>query len=202
LALVSGFSHKLIQQNLTIVAEMASTGEVAAFGVDVHEAYWASLISTTGFKLPRPQSGVLIGGDVTQPEMAAVARGLFDLGFKLYTSSPEVEAFLNNMPHIKAKKIFFPAQDKRLLREVFDDHDIEMVVNLARARGRSATDEDYVARRNAVDFGLPLLNNARCAKLFVEALEKKVPKGGLRKYTEGRIPSEVRSWREFVGYRA
>ena len=57
-------------------------------------------------------------------------------------------------------------------------------------------------RRNAVDFGLPLLNNARCAQLFVEALAKKIPQGGLRKYTEGRIPSEVRSWREFVGKRA
>ena len=56
--------------------------------------------------------------------------------------------------------------------------------------------------RNAVDFGLPLLNNARCAQLFVEALAKKIPQGGLRKYTEGRIPSEVRSWREFIGKRA
>ena len=56
--------------------------------------------------------------------------------------------------------------------------------------------------RNAVDFGLPLLNNARCAQLFVEALAKKIPQGGLKKYAEGRIPSEVHSWREFVGKRA
>jgi hypothetical protein len=53
--------------------------------------------------------------------------------------------------------------------------------------------------RNAVDFGFPLLNNARCAQLFVESLARKIPQGGLRKYTEGRIPSEVKSWREFVG---
>ena len=56
--------------------------------------------------------------------------------------------------------------------------------------------------RNAVDFGLPLLNNAKTAQLFVESLAKKIPQGGLRGYTEGRIPSEVRSWREFVGKRA
>lgn len=59
-----------------------------------------------------------------------------------------------------------------------------------------------VSLRNAVDFGLPLLNNARCAQLFVEALAKKIPEGGLREYTEDRIPSEVKSWREWVGYRA
>jgi carbamoyl-phosphate synthase large subunit len=56
--------------------------------------------------------------------------------------------------------------------------------------------------RNAVDFGLPLLNNAQCAKLFVDALKLKVPQGGLRPYTEGKVPTEVRSWSEYVGYKA
>ena len=126
---------------------MASTGEVAAFGKNVHEAYWAALTSTTGFKLPRAGSGVLIGGDTTAPEMATVARGFVDLGFKLYTSSTHVEDFLNELPYVSAKKIFFPTKDKRLLREVFDEHDIECVVNLGTRRPVDATDEDYVARR-------------------------------------------------------
>ncbi|KAF7793491.1 hypothetical protein EIP86_004603 [Pleurotus ostreatoroseus] len=182
--------------------EMASTGEVASFGQDIHEAFWASLLSTTGFKVPRANSGVLIGGDITKPEMRTVAKSLTDLGFKLYCSSPVVEEFLNNIPYVSAKRIFFPTRDKRKLREVFDEYEIECVINLAKARGKDAVDEDYVARRNAVDFGLPLLNNARCAQLFVEALAKKIPQGGLKKYAEGRIPSEVRSWREFVGKRA
>lgn len=200
---------------------MASTGEVASFGKDIHEAYWASLQSTTGFKVPRAGSGVLLGGDIAKPEMVTIAKGLIDLGFKLYCSSPVVEEFLNNIPYVVAKRIFFPTKDKRKLREVFDDHEIQCVINLAKSRGTSATDEDYVARRcvyllffcdflfiisvansNAVDFGLPLLNNARTAQLFVESLAKKIPTGGLRGYTEGRIPSEVRSWAEFVGMRA
>ncbi|KAG1860828.1 hypothetical protein F4604DRAFT_1882575 [Suillus subluteus] len=182
--------------------EMASTGEVASFGTDIHEAYWASLLSTTGFKVPRLNSGVLIGGDTTKPEMAIVAKELLHLGFKLYCSSPEVEAYLNNLPYITAKRIFFPKTDKRKLREVFDEYEIQCVINLAKARGTGFTDEDYVARRNAVDFGLPLLNNARCAQLWVEALGKKIAQGGLTKYTEGKVPPEVRSWREFVGWRA
>lgn len=182
--------------------EMASTGEVASFGTDIHEAYWASLLSTTGFKVPRLNSGVLIGGDVTKPEMATIAKELLHLGFKLYCSSPEVEAYLNNLPYVTAKRIFFPKTDKRKLREVFDEYEIQCVINLAKARGTGFTDEDYVARRNAVDFGLPLLNNARCAQLWVEALGKKIAQGGLTGYAEGKIPPEVRSWREFVGWRA
>ncbi|CAE6458358.1 unnamed protein product [Rhizoctonia solani] len=182
--------------------EMASTGEVASFGKDVHEAYWASLLSTTGFKPPKLGSGVLIGGDITKPEMTTVAKQLIDLGFKLYCSSHQVEDFLNSIPYVSCKRIFFPTKDKRKLREVFDEHNIQCVINLAKARGKNAVDEDYVARRNAVDFGLPLLNNARCAQLFVEALAKKIPEGALRPYYEGRIPSEVKSWREFVGHAA
>ncbi|KAF8806531.1 carbamoyl-phosphate synthase [Phlegmacium glaucopus] len=182
--------------------EMASTGEVASFGKDIHEAYWASLLSTTGFKIPRAGSGVLLGGDITKPEMASIAKQLNTLGFKLYCSSPIVEEFLNNIPHLTAKRIFFPKTDKRKLRMVFDEYEIQTVINLAKFRGTNFTDEDYVARRNAVDFGLPLLNNAKTAQLFVESLAKKIPLGGLQGYREGHIPSEVRSWREFVGKRA
>ncbi|OCB91040.1 carbamoyl-phosphate synthase [Sanghuangporus baumii] len=181
--------------------EMASTGEIASFGKDVYEAYWAAVQSQTGWKNPRPGSGVLIGGDITKPEMRSIAKKLSDLGFRLYCSSPIVEGHLNNPPYMTCKRIFFPTKDKRKLREVFDEYEIQCVINLARSRAESATNEDYVARRNAVDFGLPLLNNAQCAQLFVEALARKMLQGGLRPYTEGRIPSEVKSWAEFVGVR-
>ncbi|KAH8115301.1 carbamoyl-phosphate synthase [Phellopilus nigrolimitatus] len=181
--------------------EMASTGEIASFGKDIYEAYWAAVQSQTGFKNPVAGSGVLIGGDIAKPEMRAIAKKLADLGFKLYCSSPVVEEHLNNPPYLSCKRIFFPTKDKRKLREVFDEYEIQCVFNLAKSRAESATDEDYVARRNAVDFGLPLLNNAQCAQLYVEALARKMPQGGLRPYTEGRIPSEVKSWAEFIGVR-
>ena len=126
---------------------MASTGEVASFGKDIYEAYWASLLSTTGFKVPRAGSGVLIGGDISTPEMASIAKQLIELGFKLYCTSPVVEDFLNNIPYVKAKRIWIPRTDKRKLREVFDEFDIQSVYNLAKSRASDFEDEDYVARR-------------------------------------------------------
>ena len=181
-----------------LCVEMASTGEVASFGKDVHEAYWASISSTNGFRIPKAGKGVLIGGDINKPEIKLVAEKLTKLGFKIYCSNPQVEEHLNESGLSPTKRIFFPTKDKRKLREVFDDHEIQFVINLAKARGQDTLDEDYVARRNCVDFGLPLFNNARLAQLYVEALEKKMPQGGLEGYVEGRIPSEVRSWKEFV----
>jgi len=133
------------------------------------------------------------------PEMATVAKGFSDLGFKLYCSSPVVEKYINSLPYMSIKKIFFPTKDKRKLREVFEEYEIQAVINLAKSRGRDTVDEDYVARRNAVDFGIVLINNARCAQLFVESLAQKMPQGGLEAYQEGHRPSEVKSWREWVG---
>jgi len=60
--------------------------EVAGFGKDVHEVYWASQPSTTSFKVPREKSGVLIGSDVIKLEMKAIAKMLSDFGFKLSLS--------------------------------------------------------------------------------------------------------------------
>ena len=55
---------------------MASTGEVAAFGRNVQEAYFNATMSVNGFKLPKLGSGVLIGGDIDRPEIGLVAKGL------------------------------------------------------------------------------------------------------------------------------
>ena len=125
-------SNQKLPCALANFAEMASTGEVASFGKDIHEAYWAALLSVNGFKLPRPHSGILLGGDINRPEMAVVAANLMRLGFHLYThcklnrrlsrvsadhSAPEVTAHINDQPYLSIKKIMVPVKDKRKLRE-------------------------------------------------------------------------------------
>ena len=113
---------------------MASTGKVACFGSNVYEAYWASLLSTTSFKPPRPRSGVLIGGSPNTPGLPFIAKTLHSLGFKLCVSSAMVEATLTAIPHVTCKHVFFPTTDKRRLREVFDEYEIQSVINLAQGR--------------------------------------------------------------------
>jgi len=177
--------------------EMASTGEVASFGKDIHEAYWAALLSVNGFKLPRPNSGILLGGDVNREEMVQVAENLINLGFKLYTHAADVESYINSKPYLSIKKIMVPVKDKRKLREVLEENEITSVINIARSRAADTLDPDYASRRAAVDFGIPLINNAKLAVLFTETLAKKFHKSPLP-YVEGNIPSEVKSWKEFV----
>lgn len=137
--------------------EMASTGEIACFGTNLVEAYWTSLQSTMNFRMPEPGEGLLLGGDVSEAWLKQVVDYLSPLGYKLYAAGADVKTFLeSSCPSVSVEVIEFPKEDKRALREVFKKYDIRGVFNLAKARGKTTLDVDYVMRRNAVDFGVPL----------------------------------------------
>jgi len=173
--------------------EMASTGEMACFGKNLVEAYWAAMQSTMNFRLPQPGEGLLFGGDTSNNELVQIVKYLNPLGYKLFAANKEVKAFLEKgVEGASVEVIEFPVEDKRALREVFEKYDIRGVFNLALRRASSLVDEDYVMRRNAVDFGVPLFMEPKTAVLSAQCMSEKLPK------QEG-IPAEVRRWSEFIG---
>ncbi|KAG5357743.1 Carbamoyl-phosphate synthase arginine-specific large chain [Yarrowia sp. B02] len=172
--------------------EMASTGEVACFGADKLEAYWTSIQSTMGFKVPQPPCGVLLGGDLTE-QLVEIAKNSANTGYKLYCASPELAQILTEATSSNVSTIEFPKTDKRALREIFQKYDIQCVYNLTRSRAESLLDENYVMRRNAIDFAIPLFNEPQTAKLMSECLLTRINK------KTGEIPPEVRRWSEFIG---
>lgn len=174
--------------------EMSSTGEIACFGKDLVEAYWASLQSTMNFRMPEPGEGLLFGGDVTKDALVSIVDYLSPLGYKLYAAEKEVKEFLEKSAkgNVSVEVIEFPTEDKRALREVFQKYDIRGVFNLALARGKTVLDVDYVMRRNAVDFGVPLFMEPKTAELFARCMSEKLPR-------KKGIPGEVRRWSDFIG---
>jgi len=148
--------------------EMASTGEIACFGQDLVEAYWASLQSTMNFRLPEPGEGLLFGGDITKTTLANIVDYVSPLGYKLYAAEQEVKEYIESTAknNVTVEVIAFPTDDKRALRETFKKHDIRGVFNLAAARAKTIQDVDYVMRRNAVDFGVPLFMEPRVSITF------------------------------------
>ncbi|KAK5088176.1 carbamoyl-phosphate synthase (glutamine-hydrolyzing) cpa2 [Lithohypha guttulata] len=173
--------------------EMSSTGEIACFGKDVVEAYWASLQSTMNFRVPEPGEGILLGGSTELPELPKIVEYLKPLDYKFFAVNNAVKEHLEK-GGAKIEVIEFPKTDKNALRKVFEKYNIKGVFNLAKTRGKTLLDEDYVSRRNAVDFGLPLFMEAKTALLFAQCINAKLPR------KEG-IPPEVKSWSEFTGER-
>ena len=54
---------------------------------------------------------------------------------------------------------------------MLSDKEVDLVVNIG---GSSKTDaeKNYLSRRSAVDFGVPLLTNPQLFKMFAQALDK------------------------------
>ena len=181
--------------------EMSSTGEIACFGKDLVEAYWTSMQSTMNFKVPRPSQGLLFGGDLTNDKLGKVAATVSGLGYKFFTASPEVANYLKNYISETPEVIDFPKTDKRALREIFQDKDIGAVFNLAAARAEHLLDEDYVMRRNAIDFAIPLFNEPNTSQLFAECLKQKIAtKPDFEQVPDTvTIPAEVQRWSQFIG---
>lgn len=138
--------------------EMSSTGEIACFGKDLIEAYWTSLQSTMNFRMPEPGEGLLFGGDTSKSELSEIVDYLNPLGYNLFAASSAIKKHLESAAkdNVSVEVIEFPKKDKRALREVFQKYNIRGVFNLASQRAKTLLDEDYVMRRNAVDFGVPL----------------------------------------------
>lgn len=67
------------------------------------------------------------------------------------------------------------------IRTLIANKEIDMVVNFPTSLG-SALRANYLTRRTAVDFGVPLLTDPQLFKMFVEALKKH--KDGQLKFTQ------------------
>ncbi|PSK35740.1 carbamoyl-phosphate synthase arginine-specific large chain [Candidozyma pseudohaemuli] len=181
--------------------EMASTGEIACFGHDLLEAYWTSIQSTMNFKVPFPGSGILFGGDLTNDKLGKVAQTVSGLGYNFFSASHDVAQYLAQYVLEPVEVIDFPKTDKRALREIFADKQISAVFNLARARAEDLLDQDYVMRRNAIDFAIPLFNEPNTSLLFAQCLKAKIAdKSKFETVPKAvEIPQEVKRWSEFLG---
>ena len=150
--------------------EMASTGEVACLGDDLNEAFLKSIISA-GMRLPKKYVLISIGGEKNRYRFLDSVRKLHNLGFKIYATKHTSEFFSKNK--IKTNKVLkVHEKDKKGINvvDLIMQGKIELVINIPDDYDAEVIEDDYVIRRLAVDFSIPLLTNLQIAKLFIEAI--------------------------------
>ena len=149
--------------------EMASTGEVACFGKDKHEAFLKSLLSAN-FRMP-DKTILLSMQESLSDEFVHVAHQLSELGYTIYTTE-KTHAYLQDHG-IDTLKLGFPL-DKSSRDNILDylrDGKIDLVINLP-TNDSQQVENNFLIRRTAVDFSIPLLTNINLVKLFVESMEQ------------------------------
>jgi carbamoyl-phosphate synthase large subunit len=153
--------------------EMASTGEVACLGEDVHEAYLKAILST-GFTLPRKNILLTIGGEESKSRFLGAARTLAGLGYRIFATEKTSAYFKEN--GIPNTRLFKVHENRRPnIRDSIAGRKIDLVISVPNPAKRVEFNSAYKLRRLAVDFSIPILTNLQAADLFVQALAAKKP---------------------------
>ncbi|KHJ33602.1 putative bifunctional pyrimidine biosynthesis protein [Erysiphe necator] len=160
--------------------EMASTGEVACFGVDKYEAYIKALIST-GFKLPKRNILLSIGSYKDKKEMLPSILKLQNLGYKLFATAGTADFLQENNVNVHYLEILGIDNDEQKsefsLTQHLINNMIDLYINLPSnnryRRPSNYISKGYQTRRMAVDYQTPLVTNVKNAKLLIEAISRK-----------------------------
>ena len=148
--------------------EMASTGEVACFGVDVHEAFLKALMST-GFKIPEKRIVFTVPVELLEDVIHHIWL-MHSIGYELLATSETADFLI--LKGIPVTLVHYA--DSHLtpnIKTMIANDEIDLVVNLPTYTSTEPKN-NFLTRRTAVDYGVPLLNNAQLFKMFAEALVK------------------------------
>ncbi len=169
----------------TLGVEMASTGEVGCLGHNFEEAFLKALISV-GYKLPI-QSVLLSTGSVeSKADLLKSVRVLQKMGIEIYATRGTAKFLQQN--GITATLLHWPLERKSPNTiEYIQDGKIDLVVNIPKNYQKEELTNDYMIRRAAVDYNVPLFTNKQLVMRFAESISS-VPKERL----------EPKSWREYL----
>ena len=158
--------------------EMASTGEVACFGATKEEAFLKALLST-GFKLPK--KNILISAEASlQEDMTHCAWQLHELGYNIYATRKTAEVLKKN--RVPCKVVAYPTEkagdvDEPNVLDLLRTKEIGLAINVP-THESTRLEDNFLMRRTAVDYGIPLLTNMNLLKVFTSAIHKKDMKQG------------------------
>jgi carbamoyl-phosphate synthase large subunit len=164
--------------------DMVSTGEVGCLGDTAEEALLKSMLSV-GYKIP--EKTVLISGGPIKSKVVLLesVRLLVKKGYQIYATQGTHRFFAEN--GVPSSLLFWPDdhQEPNALTYLREKK-IDLVINVPKNLSKGELDNDYKIRRTAIDFGIPLLTNARLASKFIRAF-----------CSLGMEDLKIKSWNEY-----
>ncbi len=147
--------------------DMSSTGEVGCIGDDFNEAMLKSMLSI-GYVVPK--KGVLIssGEAKSKVDLQEACKLLYKKGYKLYASHGTQKFLEDN--GVEATDVNWPDEegDENILTMIADKR-FDLIINIPKNVTKRELTNGYIIRRNAVDYNIPLITNARLASAFIKS---------------------------------
>jgi len=164
--------------------EMASTGEVACLGDDLEEAFLKAWLAT-GCALPKKSVLLSTGSLEEKVSFLKSAQILEKMGFLIYATQGTAQFLISQ--GVAASLLHWPDEQKEPNTVSYlKQKKIDLVINIPKSNEAKELQNDYLIRRTAVDFNVPLVTNIQLAKLLVQSISK---------YREKDL--HVKSWQEY-----
>jgi len=152
--------------------EMVSTGEVACFGDTFQNAFINALLASN-FNIPKKGEAVLITMGETRKGMIPYARMLVQNGYQIYATRHTAEEF--SAKGIECKTLYKVRERKSPnILDYLTRREIKLVINIPshekHAESRLVLRDEYLIRRKAAEFGIPVVTNLELARALVKSL--------------------------------
>jgi len=165
------FSFSRLQKADPVLGvDMASTGEVGCLGDTFYEAILTAMLSV-GYTIPKKNILLSTGEMRSKVELLNSCRMLYEKGYNLFaTKGTQQFLELNGIP---ATALHWPDEDRKPnVLDYLRSRTIDLVINIPKDLSKTELSNDYMIRRSAVDFNIPLITNARLASAFIIAFCK------------------------------
>ena len=150
--------------------EMASTGEVACFGMNAEQALLLSL-TAVGFRPPKKNILLTVGKLEDKVELFPIVKKLFEQGFSFFATQGTHD-FLESrgVPSALLHKVSEPRSPN--IQEYLEKKRIDLVINIPSHGTTQDQTDGYHIRRMATDNGIALVTNVQLTKRLIEALSQ------------------------------
>ncbi len=176
---------RLAKADPVLGVDMSSTGEVGCIGDNFDEAILNSMLSV-GYSIPEKNILISSGPLRSKMELLSAARILKDKGFNIFATGGTQKFFAEN--GVETTLIHWPSEPEMQPNalDMIRDKKIDLVINIPKNLSKSELNNGYSIRRNAIDFNIPLITNARLAGAFIRAFCK-----------IGKEDIKIKSWQEY-----
>jgi carbamoyl-phosphate synthase large subunit len=164
--------------------EMSSTGEVGCIGRDLNDAFLKALLSV-GYRVPKKRILLSTGPMSDKVEFLGSARVLTSMGYELCASKGTAKFLADN--GVAATALHWPLEKSEPnIATMLRERKFDLVINIPKNNGEKELKNDYIIRRMAIDFDLPLVTDIKVARRLTEALAQNRERG-----------LEVKAWEEY-----
>lgn len=177
--------QRLLNADPVLGVDMSSTGEVACLGDNFYAAILKSMLSV-GYQIPKKNVLISSGPTRSKVELLRSAAMLVEKGYNLFATEGTAKFFSDN--NIECTVLHWPDEEDRKPNTIdyIKEKKLDLVINIPKNYTRRELSNGYRIRRNAIDYNIPLITNARVASAFIYSFCK---------YTIEDL--EIKSWNEY-----